>query len=87
MKAGTRYKGDIIFTGPTIDATSSYGLKFQFPHLGVMTLNSPMPNVQQSEPKAQFEGLSTSSAPTGMSGVTAPVRVTTTGTSNTNPFT
>jgi hypothetical protein len=33
MKAGTRYKADIIFTGPAIDATSTYGLKFEFPHL------------------------------------------------------
>jgi hypothetical protein len=86
MKAGTRYKGDIVFTGPTIDATSTYGLKFQFPHLSVMSLASPMPNVQQGEPKMQLEGLGTSAAPTGMSGVTAPVRVTTTGIASGNPF-
>jgi hypothetical protein len=55
MKAGTRYKADIVFTGPTIDATSTYGLKFQFPHLSVMSLASPMPNVQQGEPKMQLE--------------------------------
>lgn len=86
MKAGTRYKAEMIFTGPAIDATSSYGLKFQFPHLGVMSLNSPLPNVGQGEPKTTLEGLSTSAAPTGMSGVTAPVRVTTTGISSANPF-
>lgn len=86
MKAGTRYKGDITFTGPAIDATSSYGLKFEFPHLGVMTLGSPLPNVNQGEPKVTLEGLSTSAAPTGMTGVTKPIRVTTTGISSTNPF-
>jgi hypothetical protein len=88
MKAGTRYKADIVFTGPAIDATSSYGLKFQFPHLAVMSLVSPLPNVAQGEPKITLEGLGTSAAPTGMTSpaVTAPVRVTTTGTSSTNPF-
>lgn len=86
MKAGTRYKADIVFTGPAIDATSSYGLKFQFPHLAVMSLQSPMPNVQQSEPKITLQGLSTSAAPTGMTSVTAPIRVTTTGVSSANPF-
>jgi hypothetical protein len=85
MKAGTRYKGDIIFLGPAIDATSFYGLKFQFPHLAVMSEVSPMPNVAQSEPKITLEGLATSAAPTGMS-ATAPVRVTTTGIASGNPF-
>jgi hypothetical protein len=86
MKANTKYKADIVFTGPTIDATSTYGLKFQFPHLSVMTKASPLPNTAQSEPKVMLEANSTSAAPTGMTGVTAPVRVTTTGISNSNPF-
>lgn len=85
MKAGTRYKADIIFTGPAIDATSSYGLKFQFPHLAIMEEASPMPNVQQSEPKMKLEAMDTTAAPTGMS-VTVPVLVTTTGISSANPF-
>jgi hypothetical protein len=85
LKAGTRYKGDIIFTGPAADATT-YGLKFEFPHLAVMSHSTPLPNTAQGEPKATFEGLSTSAAPTGMAAVTRPFRVTTTGLSSTNPF-
>lgn len=83
---GTRYKADIIFTGPAIDATSSYGLKFEFPHLAVMNFTASLPTTSQSEPAIQLEGLGTSAAPTGMTGVTKPIRVTTTGISSANPF-
>lgn len=83
---GDRYKGDIIFTGAAIDATSSYGLKLELPHLAVMAYKAPLPSTQQGEPTIQLEGLGTSSAPTGMTGVTKPIRVTTTGISSANPF-
>lgn len=85
-KNGTLYKGDIIFTGPLIDATTSWGLMFQFPNLAVMAYESTMPTVQQSEPKISLDALDTTAAPTGMSGVTKPIRVTTTGISTVNPF-
>lgn len=86
LKAGSRHKAEIILTGPAIDATSSYGLKFSFPNLGIMDQASPLPNTGQGEPKMTLEALATSAAPTGMAGITAPLRVTTTGTSSTNPF-
>jgi hypothetical protein len=85
-KAGTTYKADIIFTGPLIDATTSWGLKFELPNLAVMAHEATMPTVQQSEPKIQLEALDTTTAPTGMAGVTKPIRVTTTGISTFNPF-
>ena len=85
-KDGTRYKGDLIFTGPLIDATTSWGLKFELPNLAVMVNTSPLPTVQQGEPKISLEALDTTAAPTGMTGVTKPIRVTTTGIATTNPF-
>lgn len=86
MKAATKYKADLTFTGPAIDATSSYGVLIQLPHLAIVGKSSPMPNVGQSEPKLQLEALDTTTAPTGMTGVTKPIRVTTTGIASANPF-
>jgi hypothetical protein len=85
-KDGTRYKGDLIFTGPLIDATTSWGLKFELPNLAVMSYAAPLPTVQQGEPKIALEALDTTAAPTGMAGVTKPIRVTTTGIASVNPF-
>lgn len=85
-KDGTLYKGDITFTGPLIDATSSWGLLVQLPNLAVMAYEAKLPSTTQSEPKIVLEALDTTAAPTGMTGVTKPIRVTTTGISSTNPF-
>ena len=80
------YKGDLTLTGPTI-AASNYVLLFQFPNLCVPSNASPVPggggNVAVS---TRFRAMSTTTAPTGMSGVTVPMRLTTTGSSTTNPF-
>jgi len=84
---GTKYKADITFTGTAIDATSNYGLLLQLPNCDIAVFNAKVPGgAGQVEPKIVLTGLSTTAAPTGMSGVTAPLRVTTTGTSSANPF-
>lgn len=84
---GTRLKGDITFTGAAIDATSNYGLLLQFPNLDVMEYRAPVPGgAEQVSPGIKLRALSTTTAPTGMSGVTVPMRVVTTGTSSANPF-
>lgn len=86
-KAGTLYKGDITFTGQAIDATSNYGVLLQFPNLDVQSFEAKIPGgAGQSEPRMVLTALSTTTAPTGMSGVTVPLRVVTTGTSSANPF-
>lgn len=84
----TLYKGDITITGPAIGAlNTTYALKFQFPNLYVPEASFPIPNnAGQAEPKVKFEALSTTTAPTGMSGVTKPMRLITTGVATTNPF-
>lgn len=84
---GTRYKGDITITGPVITGSTTYTLLFQFPNLYVPDYKAPVPgNAGQVEPSATFEALSTTTAPTGMTGVTVPIRLVTTGTATTNPF-
>jgi len=80
------YKGDLTLTGPAI-AGSTYTLLFQFPNLCVPSNASPVPggggNVAVN---VRLRAMSTTTAPTGMSGVTVPLRLTTTGSSTSNPF-
>lgn len=82
----TFYKLDMTFTGPTL-ATTNYGLLLQFPNLVVAEYAAPVPGAaNQVAPRMRLVALSTTSAPTGMTGVTKPIRVVTTGISTTNPF-
>lgn len=82
----TKLKADITITGPAI-ATTNYGLLFQFPHLYVSAYAAPVPgSAAQVEPTAQLKAMSTTAAPTGMTGVTKPLRLVTTGSASANPF-
>ena len=83
---GTVYKADLTLTGPTL-ATGNYGLLMQFPHVFVQSYAAPVPGgAGQIAPRMSLVALSTTAAPTGMTAVTVPLRVTTTGVSTTNPF-
>ena len=82
----TAYKADLTFVGPTL-ATTTYGLLFQFPNMVVTSFKAPgSGGADQVAPSMSLRGLSTTAAPTGMTGVTAPMRVVTTGVSTTSPF-
>ncbi len=83
----THYKMDITFTGQAIGTlATTYGVLFQFPNMFLRPVEFPVPGgAGQIAPTATFEGLSTTTAPTGMT-VTAPVRIVTTGESSSNPF-
>lgn len=82
----TAYKADITFVGPTL-STTTYGLLMQFPNMIVTNYQAPVSGgADQVAPSLSLRALSTTSAPTGMTGVTAPIRVVTTGVSTTNPF-
>lgn len=85
-RANSLYKADLTFTGGLIDATTNYGLMFQFPNMDVTEFIAHIPVAGQVNPRMTFRGLSTTTAPTGMSGVTKPIRVVTTGTQSGNPF-
>lgn len=85
-KDGAPFKGDLTFTGPSIDGVTPWGLKFEFPHLVVKSYAARMPAGAQSEPAIQLTAYDTSSAPSGMTGITNPIRVTTTGTAAAGPW-
>jgi hypothetical protein len=82
----TAYKMEVEFTGATL-ATTNYGVLFQFPNGILEPYEAPVPGgAGQIIPRMTFRALSTTAAPTGMTGVTVPMRVTTTGESTGNPF-
>ncbi len=80
-------KADLTLTGPTL-STTTYGLLLQWPHLKIVKPPEyKMPkSAAQVAPTVMFKAYKAAAAPTGMTGVTLPVRVTTTGVSTTNPF-
>ncbi len=84
----TMYKMDITFTGAIGTLATTYGVLFQFPNMFLRPVEFPLDGgAGQIAPTATFEALSTTAAPTGMTGVTVPIRVTTTGEASGNPFT
>lgn len=88
-KAGTRYKADLTITGPVIGTlATAYAFLFEFPNLYV-TAYTPgnASGAGQIIPSATFKALSTTTAPTGMTGVTVPIRLTTTGERSASAFT
>jgi hypothetical protein len=82
----TSLKAELELTGPTLAATNRKIL-FQFPNLicaeAPVEFKSGADNVQ---PKIVLKAYKAASAPSGMTGVTKPFRITTTGVSTTNPF-
>lgn len=87
-KAGTLYKADLTMTGPAIGTlATTYSLLLQFPNLYVSAYAAgEASGADQVIPSATFKALSTTTAPTGMTGVTVPIRLTTTGQKSSNPF-
>jgi hypothetical protein len=82
----TAYKMDITFTGATL-ATTNYAVLYQFPNVILTPYTAPVAGgAGQIIPTVGARALSTTAAPTGMTGVTVPVRVTTTGEQTANPF-
>lgn len=82
----TSLKADITITGPAL-ASTNYSLLFQFPNL--IVTEAPVEfkgGAENVQPRVATKAYKTSTAPTGMTGVTKPFRLTTTGISTTNPF-
>jgi hypothetical protein len=82
----TALKADVTLVGQTL-ATTNYGLLFQFPNL--IVAEAPVEfkgGAENIQPMAKLKAYKASAAPTGMTGVTRPFRITTTGISTTNPF-
>lgn len=78
LRSMTTFKADWTFTGAAINSTDSYSVLFQFPLLQLEEdgFQAATEGAQQVKPKAKFRPALAAAAPTGMSGVTRPFRLT-----------
>jgi len=72
LQNDTRYKIDITSTGPVIEGAYNYFHRWQLPHLKLANAEPTDDNGRVKEP-LEFEVLGCITAPTGMTGVPAPL--------------
>ncbi|MEA5113017.1 MAG: hypothetical protein VB050_03235 [Geobacteraceae bacterium] len=73
LQNDTRYKGDITATGPQIASPYNYYHKWEFPHM-VLVNAQPTDDQGRIKEPLEFDLVGCAAAPTGMTGLTAPVR-------------
>jgi hypothetical protein len=76
LTAGTAFKADITYLGAYINSTDRLTTLYQFPYVELQDFATPTQGAAQVKPTATFMVKEASSAPTGMSGVTKPFRLT-----------
>lgn len=76
LTAGTAFKADLTYLGAFINSTDKLTKLYQFPYLELQDFATPTQGAAQVKPTATFMAKEASSAPTGMSGVTKPFRLT-----------
>jgi hypothetical protein len=72
----TGWKADWTFTGANINSADTYKKLYQFPYIQVVDFEAPVSGANQVKPKAVFRCRLADSAPTGMSGLVNPFRLT-----------
>jgi hypothetical protein len=76
LTAGTAFKADITYLGAYINSTDRLTTLYQFPYVELQDFATPTQGAAQVKPTATFMVKEASSAPTGMTGVTKPFRLT-----------
>jgi hypothetical protein len=76
LRDDTNLKGDITAQGALINSTDRYTVRFQFPHLELDEWQATVTGPNQVKPRVTFTAKQASSAPTGMTGITRPFRLT-----------
>lgn len=76
LRASTAYKGDWICLGAFVNSTDQLTRKYQFPYMELQDFQTPAAGAAQVKPTAMWVLKKPASAPTGMSGVTMPFRLT-----------
>lgn len=74
--AGRMWKSDILFTGPYINSSTQRSLLIEMPGLQLHAFRAPITGNNQVRPQVTFRLKSVVTAPTGMSTLTAPFRLT-----------
>jgi hypothetical protein len=73
---GAILKGDLTFTGAYVNSTTRRSIAFEFPAGQVSDFKASVTGASEIRPTAKLSLYQASEAPTGMSGLTAPFRIT-----------
>lgn len=76
IRSSTAYKADCTYLGVLINSTDTYKKLYQFPYIELQDFSTPAAGAAQVKPRAMFMIKKPASAPTGMTGVTNPFRIT-----------
>jgi hypothetical protein len=76
LPLGTQLKADWTFAGAYINSTDQYTKRYQFPCLEVVSLDDTVSGPDQVKPRVTLNLYKPSAAPTGMTGITQPFRLT-----------
>jgi hypothetical protein len=76
LRGGTAFKGDWVTLGAFINSTDQWTRKYQFPYMELQDFQTPIGRRGAGQAVATFVLKKPSAAPTGMSGVTMPFRLT-----------
>lgn len=85
--AGTAFKADLTFLGTYINSTTRRSLVVEMPALFISKFEAPVTGHGQVRPIVTFKGRLADAAPTGMAGLTYPMRVTIVNARSTNLLT
>lgn len=87
FRAGATYKADLTYTSTTlINSTDAYSKLYQWPYVELQDFETPTAGAAQVKPVATFKLKKPSAAPTGMTGVTTPFRITRVQVNSVNAF-
>jgi hypothetical protein len=75
LRVGTAYKADITYLGSYINSTDRYTRLYQFPYVELQQQMTATAGAAQMKPDCTFLLKLPSAAPTGMTGVTKPFRL------------
>lgn len=76
LRAHTAFKADLTYLGVFINSTDRQTKLYQFPYVELQDFATPTAGAAQVKPTATFLAKEAAAAPTGMTGVTKPFRLT-----------
>jgi len=76
LRVGASYKCDWTYSGVFINSTDRYSKLYQFPYAELQAFETPTAGAAQVKPVLSFKAKKPAAAPSGMSGVVNPFRLT-----------
>lgn len=76
LSSGTALKADMTYTGALINSATPHSKLYQMPYIELQEWAAPLTGANQVKPTATLRLKEVTAAPTGMAGVTRPMRIT-----------